>query len=300
MRPLSFDHPRRGRGPNWSAKGSIFGVRTDQFWRPATGRWMTNSFGDRLANPVGPPPARRPSCRTTSSSPIAGARFMERRRSRRWTVRIRHAVAAVHPGRGRGLQPRVVHRADRPGGLRRVRPGLLALAVFAKELGLGTIEDVAYNMSVGCDLEGHQGREGRDPPAGAWPTPGRPTSGRSATRGSSSTSATSRASPRGPRVAQPHPQRLGHPLDPARLSRRRDRAHRVIPPAREGAQHLRQVQSHPLGMPEPAPRWTGSASTMSPSDDHHFTADLQYADAVAMLAGCVNRPVAWGWPSGSS
>ena len=54
MRPLSFDHLMTWARTELEREGSIFGVRTDQFWRPATGRWMTNSFGDRLANPVGP------------------------------------------------------------------------------------------------------------------------------------------------------------------------------------------------------------------------------------------------------
>ena len=56
---------------------SIFGVRTDQFWRP-TGRSVQDPFGHRLANPVGP--AAGPQTQLSNNLLVAyltGARFME-------------------------------------------------------------------------------------------------------------------------------------------------------------------------------------------------------------------------------
>ena len=162
MRPLSFDHLMTWARTELEREGSIFGVRTDQFWRPATGRWMTNSFGDRLANPVGP--AAGPQTQLSNNilvAYLAGARFMELKTVQKMDgEEIRHAVAKpCIQAEDEGYNCEWSTELTVPEAFDEYVRAYFALAVFAKELGLGTIEDVAYNMSVGYDLEGIKGEK---------------------------------------------------------------------------------------------------------------------------------------------
>ncbi len=162
MRPLSFDHLMSWARAELQRDGSIFGVRHDQFWRPEAGRGMTNSFGDHLANPVGP--AAGPQTQLSNNilvAFLAGARFMELKTVQKMDgEEIRHAVAKpCIQAEDEGYNCEWSTELTVPEAFDEYVRAYFALAVFAKELGLGTIDDLAYNMSVGYDLEGIKGEK---------------------------------------------------------------------------------------------------------------------------------------------
>ena len=154
---------------------------------------------------------------------------------------------AVHQRRGRGLQLRVVHRAHRRSGPRRVRPRpprnpRARRGTRDRRRRRRRVQRVRRLRPGGHQLPPHR-RLPRGPPGrlrhlrvprGARLAGGQPGRVRA-------------LRPRRPRPAHPARHRLGHPLHPPRLPRRRDRAHRH-PPSRQGPPHLRQGQPHDAGV----------------------------------------------------
>jgi putative selenate reductase len=160
MRPLSFDHLMSWALEELRRDGSIFGVKESQFWHPEPGRLITDSFGDRLASPVGP--AAGPQTQLANNILVAyltGARFMELK-----TVQsidgeeLRKAVAKpCIQAEDEGYNCEWSTELTVGEAYDEYVKAYFAIAVLGKELGLGTVDEVAFNISVGYDLDGIKG-----------------------------------------------------------------------------------------------------------------------------------------------
>jgi putative selenate reductase len=162
MQPLSFDHLMTWALEELRRDGSIFGVKENQFWHPEPGRLITDSFGERLASPVGP--AAGPQTQLANNILVAyltGARFMELK-----TVQmidgeeLRKAVAKpCIQAEDEGYNCEWSTELTVSEAYEEYVKAYFAIAVLGKELGLGTIDEVAFNISVGYDLEGVKGEK---------------------------------------------------------------------------------------------------------------------------------------------
>ncbi len=160
MRPLPFDHLMSWALGELRTDGSIFGVRTDQMWRPQPGRMIRDSFGHQLANPVGP--AAGPQTQLSNNLLVAyltGARFMELKTVQKIDG---HELAAMVPkpcieAEDEGYNCEWSTELSVQQAFDEYVRAYFAIAVLSKELGLGSIADQAFNMSVGYDLAGIQG-----------------------------------------------------------------------------------------------------------------------------------------------
>jgi len=160
MRPLTFGHLMTWALEELARDGSIFGVKESQFWHPEPGRLITDSFGDRLASPVGP--AAGPQTQLANNLLVAyltGARFMELK-----TVQdidgedLRKAVAKpCIQAQDEGYNCEWSTELTVPQAYDEYVKAYFAIAVLGKELGLGTVDEVGFNISVGYDLEGIRG-----------------------------------------------------------------------------------------------------------------------------------------------
>ncbi len=162
MRPLSFDHLMTWAQDELKTDGSIFGVRRDHFWRAAQPRIITNAFGDRVALPLGP--AAGPQTQLANNILVAyltGARFMELKTVQKMDgEEIRQAVAKpCIEAEDEGYNCEWSTELTVPQAFDEYIKAYFAIAVFGKELGLGGVKDVAYNISVGYDLEGIKGEK---------------------------------------------------------------------------------------------------------------------------------------------
>jgi putative selenate reductase len=160
MQPLSFGHLMSWALEERRLDGSIFGVRENQFWRPEPGRLITDSFGDRLASPVGP--AAGPQTQLANNILVAyltGARFMELK-----------TVQKIDGEELRKAVPKPCINVEDEGyncewsteltvaeAYDEYVKAYFAIAVLGKELGLGTVDEVGFNISVGYDLDGIKG-----------------------------------------------------------------------------------------------------------------------------------------------
>ncbi|MEP7035631.1 MAG: putative selenate reductase subunit YgfK [Actinomycetota bacterium] len=160
MRPLSFGHLMTWALEEFRREGSIFGVKEGQFWHPEPGRLITDAFGDRLASPVGP--AAGPQTQLANNILVAyltGARFMELK-----TVQnidgeeLRKAVAKpCIQAEDEGYNCEWSTELTVAEACDEYVKAYFAIAVLGKELGLGVVDEVAFNMSVGYDLDGIKG-----------------------------------------------------------------------------------------------------------------------------------------------
>ncbi len=160
MAPLSFSHLMSWALEEFGRDASIFGVKEGQFWHPEPGRLITDSFGDQLASPVGP--AAGPQTQLANNILVAyltGARFMELK-----------TVQNIDGEELRKAVPKPCIQAEDEGyncewsteltvsqAYDEYVKAYFAIAVLGKELGLGTVDEVAFNISVGYDLEGIKG-----------------------------------------------------------------------------------------------------------------------------------------------
>lgn len=157
MRPLPFAQLMDWMKREYAQDRSIFGINERFFWRPESGRLVTDAFGDKLAAPIGP--AAGPSTQLANNIVacyLTGARFMELK-----TVQImdgeqiRAAVAkpcieVTDEGYNCEWSTELTVQEAYDEYLK----AYFAIAVLAKEYGLGTIDEVAFNLSVGYDLAG--------------------------------------------------------------------------------------------------------------------------------------------------
>jgi putative selenate reductase len=160
MRPLSFAHLMSWALEELRQDGSIFGVKENQFWHPVPAHLITDSFGDRLASPVGP--AAGPQTQLANNILVAyltGARFIELK-----TVQtidgeeLRKAVAKpCIQAEDEGYNCEWSTELTVSQAYDEYVKAYFAIAVLGKELGLGTVDEVAFNISVGYDLEGLKG-----------------------------------------------------------------------------------------------------------------------------------------------
>jgi putative selenate reductase len=160
MRPLSFGHLMTWALEEYARDSSIFGVEDNQFWRPAPGRLITDSFGDRLASPVGP--AAGPQTQLANNILVAyltGARFMELKTVQKIDgEELRQAVAKpCIQAEDEGYNCEWSTELTVPQAYDEYLKAYFAIAVLGRELGLGTVDEVGFNISVGYDLEGIRG-----------------------------------------------------------------------------------------------------------------------------------------------
>jgi putative selenate reductase len=160
MRPLSFGHLMSWALEELRRDGSIFGVKESQFWQPEPGRLITDSFGDRLASPVGP--AAGPQTQLANNILVAyltGARFMELKTVQKIDgEELRRAVAKpCIQAEDEGYNCEWSTELTVSQAYDEYLKAYFAIAVLGKELGLGTVDEVGFNMSVGYDLEGLKG-----------------------------------------------------------------------------------------------------------------------------------------------
>jgi putative selenate reductase len=90
---------------------------------------------------------------------LSGARFMELKTVQKMDgEEIRHAVAKpCIEATDEGYNCEWSTELTVPQAFDEYIKAYFAIAVFGKELGLGGVKDVAYNISVGYDLEGIKG-----------------------------------------------------------------------------------------------------------------------------------------------
>jgi putative selenate reductase len=160
MRPLSFGHLMSWALEELRRDGSIFGVKEDQFWHPEPGRLITDSFGDRLASPVGP--AAGPQTQLANNILVAyltGARFMELKTVQKIDGEdLRQAVAKpCIQAQDEGYNCEWSTELTVAQAYDEYVKAYFAIAVLGRELGLGTVDEVAFNISVGYDLDGIRG-----------------------------------------------------------------------------------------------------------------------------------------------
>ena len=157
MRPISFAHLMTWAVEELRSESSVFGVHASQFWRPSSTRTVSDPFGNALASPVGP--AAGPQTQLAPNlvaAYVSGARFMELK-----TVQImdgeqiRQAVAKpCIVAEDEGYNCEWSTELTVPEAFDEYVKAYVAISVLAKELGLGSISEVAFNISVGYDLEG--------------------------------------------------------------------------------------------------------------------------------------------------
>lgn len=157
MRPMSFGSLMSWAMAELAQEGSIFGIKRQHFWRPGTPRTIQDSFGDTLAAPVGP--AAGPQTQMAQNllvAYLAGGRFMELKTVQKMDgEQIRTAVAkpcidALDECYNCEWSTELTVQEAFDEYIK----AYFAIAVFGIELGLGSVADVAFNMSVGYDLEG--------------------------------------------------------------------------------------------------------------------------------------------------
>jgi len=157
MRPLSFDHLMSWARTELAHDHAIFGVHVEKMWRPTSDVMIKDSFGDSVANPVGP--AAGPSTQLSNNILVcylSGARFMELK-----TVQKMDGAELM------ACVPKPCIQMEDEGyncewsteltvqqAFDEYVRAWFACAFFGVELGLGQVGDVAFNMSVGYDLEG--------------------------------------------------------------------------------------------------------------------------------------------------
>jgi putative selenate reductase len=157
MRPLSFGHLMSWALEELRRDGSIFGVKESQFWQPEPGRLITDSFGDRLASPVGP--AAGPQTQLANNILVAyltGARFIELKTVQKIDgAELRKAVAKpCIQAEDEGYNCEWSTELTVAEAYDEYLKAYFAIAVLGTELGLGTVDEVGFNISVGYDLAG--------------------------------------------------------------------------------------------------------------------------------------------------
>ena len=162
MQPLSFDHLMNWVLAEFRRDRSIFGVKESQFWHPEPGRHITDSCGDRLASPVGP--AAGPQTQLANNilvAYLAGARFMELKTVQKIDGEaLRKAVAKpCILAEDEGYNCEWSTELTVSEAYDEYLKAYFAIAVLGKELGLGTVDEVGFNISVGYDLEGVMGEK---------------------------------------------------------------------------------------------------------------------------------------------
>ena len=246
MRPLPFAQLMDWMKREYAQDRSIFGINERFFWRPESGRLVTDAFGDKLAAPVGPaagPPTQL--ANNIVACYLTGARFMELKTVQKMDgEQIRAAVAKpCIEATDEGYNCEWSTELTVQEAFDEYVKAYFAIAVLAKELGLGDhrrgrVQPVGrlrpgghQGHKIDAFIEGLQRRLAAPPiwkECHAWvaDAPGRV---HPLHRG-------------GPGHAQPADHELGDPVDAARLPGGRDRDDRPLPAHGEGPQHLREVQ----------------------------------------------------------
>ncbi len=159
MRPMSFAHLMTWARTELAHDGAIFGIHSSKFWTPPADASITDSFGDRIANPVGP--AAGPSTQLSGNlltCYLAGARFMELKTVQKMDgEELRLAVAKpciemMDEGYNCEWSTELTVQEAFDEYVR----GWFLCAFWGVELGIGRVGDVAFNASVGYDLAGIQ------------------------------------------------------------------------------------------------------------------------------------------------
>lgn len=157
MRPMSFDHLMTWARTELAHDGAIFGIHASKFWHPETHRTITDSFGDQIANPVGP--AAGPSTQLSGNilaCYLSGARFMELKTVQK--IDGAELMAAVAKPciemMDEGYNCEWSTELTVEDAFDEYVRAWFACAFWGRELGIGWVGDTAFNMSVGYDLEG--------------------------------------------------------------------------------------------------------------------------------------------------
>lgn len=157
MRPLDFDQLMTWSLTQYRHEHSILGVPEEHFWRAAEPRRIQDSFGHQLANPVGP--AAGPQTQLAGNLLVAyltGARFFEVKTVQKLDGEdIRTAVAKpCIAAQDEAYNCEWSTELTVQEALDEYIKAYLLIAVWSRELGLDGMDALAFNMSVGYDLEG--------------------------------------------------------------------------------------------------------------------------------------------------
>lgn len=156
MRPMPFASILDWMTAELKSENSVFGVRAKHFYRPGD-KQITTALGDKLPAPVGP--AAGPHTQLAQNiiaSYLAGARFMELKTVQKMDgEEIRHAVAKpCINAEDEAYNCEWSTELTVAEAFDEYVKAWFAIAFLMKELELSNGWDLAYNMSVGYDLEG--------------------------------------------------------------------------------------------------------------------------------------------------
>ncbi len=157
MRPMSFDHLMTWARAELAHDDAIYGINVSKFWRASSPRMITDSFGGKIANPVGP--AAGPSTQLANNiltCYLTGARFMELKTVQKMDgAELRACVAKpCIEMMDEGYNSEWSTELTVQEAFDEYVKAYFLCAFWGIELGIGGVGDVAFNMSVGYDLEG--------------------------------------------------------------------------------------------------------------------------------------------------
>lgn len=161
MRPMPFSHIMEWAISEYNQQKRIYGVREEKFYKNNTGSSM-EIFGKKISSPVGP--AAGPNSQLAPNiiaACLAGSRFVELKTVQEMDG---EALRACVPrpcinAQDEGYNVEWSTELTVPQAFEEYVKAWIAVHVLNKEMGLSNSSDVIFNMSVGYNLEGIQGKK---------------------------------------------------------------------------------------------------------------------------------------------
>jgi len=156
MRPMPFDQLMNWALEEYRLEGRIFGIQKEKFYHNTSGSYM-EIFGERLSSPVGP--AAGPNSQLSQNiiaAYLAGSRFVELKTVQNMDgAELRACVARpCINAEDEGYNVEWSTELTVQQAYEEYVKAWLAIHALAKEFDISSEKDFAFNMSVGYDLDG--------------------------------------------------------------------------------------------------------------------------------------------------
>lgn len=156
MRPIPFSNLMSWAVEEFHSQRRIFGIREEKFYRNTSGK-STQIFGNRMDSPIGP--AAGPNSQLAQNivaAYLAGSRFIELKTVQKMDGK---ELSACVPrpcinAEDEGYNVEWSTELTVPEAFAEYTKAWLAIHVLAKELGISDTPGAVFNMSVGYDLDG--------------------------------------------------------------------------------------------------------------------------------------------------